>query len=130
MGMFDYVICEVPLPDGYVPPDGGFQSKDLDCDLDTYVIRADGRLTKALDFDDGDRRKPSEFRDSDFHGWFNFYDFGKVGVGASTAIYPNGEPIREWHEYRAKFTDGRLVKIEIVEDLRPSPSHPMLAERG
>jgi hypothetical protein len=121
MGMFDNVRCDVPLPDGYRAEGNVFQTKDLDCDMDTYVIRADGHLAKATDYDDG---KPTDFRDIEFHGWLNFYDYGVVGTGAPTACHPNGEPIREWHEYRAKFTDGRLVKIEVVPDL-PAPALPM-----
>lgn len=45
MGMFDEVICEMPLPDGWEHP--VFQTKDFeDPYLDKYVIRADGRLIR------------------------------------------------------------------------------------
>ena len=87
MGMFDDVRCDYPTPDGHKGP---FQSKDMDCNLDKYVITAEGRLML-----DG--------VDQNFHGYFNFYDFdtreGKEGV---------------WHEYNAKFTDGQLIEIEQV----------------
>jgi hypothetical protein len=46
MGMFDYVKCEAPLPNGAVHPDDNFQTKDLDRQLDTYVITKDGRLVR------------------------------------------------------------------------------------
>lgn len=86
MGMFDDVKCEVPLPDGYNGE--WFQTKDFECSmLDKYVIRADGRL---LRYDE----------DTNFHGILNFYDL-KNGV---------------WHEYNAKFTDGKLIEIVHVPD--------------
>lgn len=43
MGMFDYIRCEAPLPDGW-KPDGPLQTKDFDCDMVCHVITADGRL--------------------------------------------------------------------------------------
>lgn len=43
MGMFDYIRCEQPMPEG--APDV-FQTKDLDCMMDSYTITADGRLIK------------------------------------------------------------------------------------
>ena len=47
MGMFDDIVCKYPLPfpedtKGYIP--NGFQTKDLDCGLDSYEIREDGTL--------------------------------------------------------------------------------------
>ncbi len=48
MGMFDTVICHLPLP--IAEPwatalrDAKFQTKDLDCTLTTYHLRADGSL--------------------------------------------------------------------------------------
>lgn len=43
MGMFDDVICEAPLPDGW--QNTAFQTKDFDDPyLNKYIIRADGRL--------------------------------------------------------------------------------------
>lgn len=119
MGMFDYVRCEVPLPDGFT---GELQTKDLQCDLVTHVIREDGMLVvekidQRLTVPKNERTYPDAADDSflalagsvrtvksqhvsDFHGWLNFYG-GSHG---------------DWHEYRAKFTDGHLVKIEQVED--------------
>ena len=84
MGMFDTLQCEIPLPDGFKPEDGEFQTKDLDCCLETYTLTAEGKLLGP----DGE--------DKEFHGWLNFYSLG---------------PAKDWHEYRAKFTDGRLVQI-------------------
>jgi hypothetical protein len=94
MGMFDYVKCEVPLPDGYYGE--WFQTKDFDDPyLGTYVIRKDGRLVHLK----------SELEiDMNFHGILNFYDIHS-GV---------------WYEYNAKFTDGNLDQIEkLVEAEEP-----------
>lgn len=49
MGMFDTVLVEVPLPDGYLPVEANgepvtFQTKDLDCTMTTYRIAAPGLL--------------------------------------------------------------------------------------
>jgi hypothetical protein len=41
MGLFDYIVCEVPLPDGFT---GELQTKDLGCYLLTHIITKDGRL--------------------------------------------------------------------------------------
>ena len=86
MGMFDYVKSEVPLPDGH---DAICQTKDFDMPyLETYLIRADGRLIK-----DG--------KDMNFHGMLNFYNYTEDG---------------KWHEYDAKFTDGQLVGISVLKE--------------
>ena len=47
MGMFDDIVCKYPLPfpedtKGYIAE--SFQTKDLDCGLDSYEIREDGTL--------------------------------------------------------------------------------------
>lgn len=126
MGMFDYVKCEAPLPDGWRPKDGLFQTKDFDCDMVVHVITADGRLMlERIDEtqivpkherpypnepDDtlmgmcGMLRSIKSKHDANFHGVMRFYGGGLEN---------------DWHEYRAKFTDGQLVEIVAVpyEDL-------------
>lgn len=85
MGMFDDLRCEIPLPPGGWVSPYDFQTKDLDCEFDKYVITKDRRLTR-----NGET--------IDFHGTLNFYKYdGKYR-----------------HEYNAKFTDGQLVKICLV----------------
>ena len=44
MGMFDEIICEHPLPDGFDARGVLFQTKDLDNLLERYTITPDGRL--------------------------------------------------------------------------------------
>lgn len=119
MGMFDYIKCEVPLPDGF---QGELQSKDFDCDMVTHVITADGRFLKErIDrveevpkaerpYPDGEGiwglagsvRTITSRHEVPFHGVINFY--GCCG--------DRKKGDWEWHEYNAKFTDGRLVSIE------------------
>ncbi len=112
MGMFDYIRCEMPLPDGFT---GELQTKDLDCEMDVYLIRADGTLAilkfdlellpqEQWDHPDPDdplhpfgrhRRVNERYNAVDYHGMLNFYG----GQGDY------------WHEYLSKFTDGRLVEV-------------------
>ena len=119
MGMFDYVRSEIALPDGFA---GELQTKDLDCDMTVALIRADGRLLiedseweavpKAErpypDAPDGSiealagsmRTVNRRWRDLQYHGDLSFYGYEQGKPGA--------------HEYKARFTDGQLVRIEQV----------------
>lgn len=88
MGMFDTVRCQRRLPDGLDASKEWLQTKDFDCELETYTITEDGRLLN----DDGEPMN--------FHGWLNFYTMTEKRV---------------WHEYWAKFTDGALQDILTAE---------------
>lgn len=102
MGMFDTLLVEVPLPDGYAAAD--FQTKCFECDLDTYVIDAAGELWKRNEpWWEDEEAKPERVA---FHGVLNFYDYDDKGL-APLAEHDDAR----WHEYDAKFTDGRLVEI-------------------
>lgn len=119
MSMFDYVRVCVPLPDGYVPSrEDNFQTKDFDCSLTTVWMREDGRLLiEDFEYEDvpkEERPYPNDtgikgifgclrkinlrWRDLEFHGWFVFYDYVD-GVS---------------HEYKAKYTDGKLMEIVAI----------------
>lgn len=101
MGMFDYVRCEAKLPKPEpMDDDGRFQTKDTNCLLDEYKIEADGTLWVQR-FDPETSELWYE-ECSDFHGWMNFY-----GHTRETG---------RWKEYRAKFTDGRMVDVKLVRD--------------
>lgn len=119
MGMFDYINCRAPLPDGWQPPEYALQTKDFNCDMVCHEITADGRLmlchiTESRFEPDpafahkegilkyrGALKRETEMVDAQHHGYVNFYGDDKHGA---------------WHEYRAKFTDGKLVAIEVVPD--------------
>lgn len=149
MGMFDYIRCEAPLPDGWQPNEA-MQTKDFDCDMVCHVITGDGRL--MLERIDDTRIVPKDQRpypnepddsllgmcgmlhsdkslhESKFHGIVNFYgseyrwpdDQPARPAGVSrgpdgTTEWKTGKPLKDiWHEYNAKFTDGRLVEIVAV----------------
>ena len=151
MGMFDYIRCEAPLPDGW-QPDGPLQTKDFDCDLVCHVITKDGRLMlEQIDAthivpkeerpypnepDDsllgmcGMLRSDKSLHEHKFHGIVNFYGSeyrtpddkparpNGVSHGADGVTeWLTGKPLKHiWHEYNAKFTDGKLVEIEIATD--------------
>lgn len=100
MGMFDDIRCDAELPKvGPDPKTRCFQTKDRECQLDQYVITADGRLLL-----DGDP--------VDFHGMLNFHHFDN-----KSATY--------W-QWVAKFTDGRLIEIKPVEIHRLISPYPNL----
>lgn len=121
--MFDYVRSEIPMPDGFT---GGLQTKEFDCELAICRINADGTLDierfdqevvplaqrphpDATDWRQiiGSMRRINErWERLDFHGVMSFY--GMEGRP--------GEPGYVWHEYAAKFTDGRLVSIATAGD--------------
>ena len=42
--MFDYLRCEMPMPDGRSVPEVEFQTKSLWCCMDRFTITAAGRL--------------------------------------------------------------------------------------
>jgi hypothetical protein len=106
--MFDYIRCELPLPDGYAGRD--LQTKDFNCLLLEHVISKDGRLMLAS------HRAGEPMVDANYHGLVHF-------IGSETAGYEpprSGDffrrAIRVFHRYSAKFTDGQLVSIDIVRD--------------
>ena len=98
MGMFDDVTVEVPLPDGATL--AGFQTKDFDCLLDTYTIRENGELWRET-WLFGQEHSSERV---DFHGRFRFYTFSD-----------EANAMTSWHEYEAKFTDGKLDEIVVLE---------------
>ena len=100
MGLFDYVRCDIPLPDGKPTPRDLFQTKDFECPyMEHYVITAARRLVKLKALYSGPAwMSTPEDTDLNWHGWLNFYG-GLPG---------------EWREFNAKFTDGQLVEIQQV----------------
>lgn len=112
MGMFDHIRCEYPLPGLDDPTSIDFQTKDTDEQyLHQYTITKDGRLIKDIvHYEDHSDPKAEGLlalggcmtpvkdgeEDTNYHGWLNFYggDF----------------------EYNAKFTDGKIVEIQRVEE--------------
>ena len=118
MGMFDYLRVELALP-GFnaIPPrDLEFETKSLDNLMRTYVITATGELYYedvdvqwVEDFGGHLREIPGTERRVYLHtyqGDINFYtdrvNLPEVGID-------------RWIEYTARFTDGKLTRISMVE---------------
>jgi hypothetical protein len=124
MGLFDYVRCEMALPETPLPPaDEIFQTKTFeDPYMETYVITADGRLVKReveREFvkDElsllGGFFKPISERDVElpYHGDVHF---GTISLHRGQ--FSGGE----W-DYRARFTDGRCVGVFLEGFSPPDP---------
>lgn len=141
MGMFDYIRCERPLPDGWDMTGDvvGLQTKDFNCEMCTHVITADGRLMlERVDSVDevpvAERPYPnaeagtlqallgslrfnrSLHHAADFHGRVSFGGLETVGYKPDERYGPRGRPIYKSHDYSAKFTDGKLVEIVYDND--------------
>lgn len=106
MGLFDTVYCEYPLPDaGHQDLD--FQTKDLDCLMETYTISRDGRLLRNV------RRRKAPDRDVEWplHGDLRIYTSLRTGDSPED---------RTWVEYVVRFTHSRVEWIRPLEEV-PSP---------
>lgn len=99
MGLFDYVKCEYPLPDG---EDGScleFQTKDFDDPyMNHYCIRDDGTLWL-------------EGEQIPFHGDLEFYTSNVNGSSPRGCLTRNNEPATFWN-YVARFTEGKVTSIK------------------
>lgn len=98
--MFDNLICLAPLPNDPPIPRDDFQTKDLDCLLDTYTITEDGLLLHARWNVEGELTVP-------YHGLIRFY----YGDWSN-----DDQKMHAWYEYEAKFTDGKLVEIRMLQE--------------
>jgi|SRR3990167_1338368 len=100
MGMFDYIECEYPLPDGFIAESSNqFQTKDTpDQMLNTYVITEDGRLTKK----DG---TPVVY-----DGLIEFYASNISATGPHGYMTSDDSPAYQ-ADYRALFDGGKLLWI-------------------
>lgn len=113
--MFDTLTVEVELPDGRKPNVYGFQTKSLENILANYKITPYGRLFVRIydlvykgEYDpgwtkDGEtiprfEEENERWEDTNYHGIIIFYP-------------ANGE----WVDYKATFTNGQLITIEVIE---------------
>lgn len=102
MGMFDSIVCEMPLP-GWEGKPPLLQTKSLSCECGRYLIRTDGRLVREF-------RKHEETADNPrlvkkvhvgHHGILRMY----------TCVGDINTDDWKWWEWEAKFTDGVCVEI-------------------
>jgi hypothetical protein len=107
MGMFDTLYCQYPLPNPR-HQDLDFQTKDLECLLDTYTITQDGWLVQHAKRGWGAGRLVRDI-EWPLHGDLRFYTSVKTE-----------EP--SWIEYVARFTHGRIEWIRPIEEVRQEPS--------
>jgi hypothetical protein len=102
MGMFDSVRCEYPLP-GDPPANAAeleFQTKDLDCLLETFTISKEGILEGK----------------EHFTGSINFYTNNIVARGPG--IYTRHGEDAQSLKYLCVFIDGKVSKITEIENRR------------
>jgi hypothetical protein len=124
MGMYDDIVCKYPLPlpedtKGYIAE--SFQTKDLDCGLDSYEIREDGTLWL--------RECEREHIDGDANGKTFSEKFGIIKetkvwwthVKTTRTIrmydYQNndGGVYDYWVEFEVVFIDGVIDKIKLIK---------------
>jgi hypothetical protein len=130
MGMFDEIRCEYPLPDSEVQEEL-FQTKSFENLMDHYTITQDGRLIKHevkwepvpeeerpyygtpewdkhpfLQLAGSIKEVPVGDVEIPYHGDIRFY--------TSKETKEPGK--REWYEYRARFTEGKVQWIKRMEE--------------
>lgn len=125
MGMFDTIYCKAPLP-GETPFDSttDFQTKDLECLMDTYVIEEDGRLMVRSGYyepvPEAERPYPNDKGLKGMIGSIRFVDTGwkPVDVHQRLRFYTFVNHV--WYEFEATFTHGQLENIELLK-MEPEP---------
>lgn len=98
MGMFDYVRCEVPIKSILDSTEKEFQTKDLDCLLDTYVITSYGALLRYSFVEDSSDEEIEPVFMEDYTDTLNF------------GWYMHGVSLR----CKASFKEGRLIRVWVV----------------
>lgn len=95
MGMFDYLFIDIemlPISDEIkekVGDNPGWQTKSLDSTLSDVYITNEGELMVNFRYTSNEKTKLQ------YHGYLNFYTFID----------------KEFFEFTAKFTDGKLIEI-------------------
>lgn len=105
MGMFDEIVCNYPIPGEKLG--AVYQTKDLVCAMEEYEITAEGRLIHRQC---GWEAIPENERDEE-----QWAVFRKV-PGSLRLIDQNYHGYIEMGDFRVKFTDGVVVKIERMEE--------------
>lgn len=128
MGMFDSIECNYPLPLPLEvidilpdPYNQEFQTKDLENLLDLYYLNEDGVLywrKRKYEWKDDDSAFLKGYMDvieeeivpTDFHGILNFYCYETVEEDIE-----NNKAKDVSIDYLAKFTNGKLENIEVLD---------------
>jgi len=142
MGMFDYVICEYPLPENAPKYATGaeFQTKDTDAQyLETYVITKEGRLIhKAVKYESvPENERPYYGRPE--------WDKGSLfRIAGSMRTVPIGDVDTNYHgdltlscsnkdwtkfcNFTVRFTNGNVQSFDV--DNPPEPLNEESNKRG
>jgi len=115
-GIYDWFD---PLPDDPQIPRNDFQTKDLDCSLDTYTITAGGRLVHHFrEWELTPEEEKPHPHAKDWRGLFGMYREVKgsqkivdTNYHGDLEFYTSGKD-NEWFQYTARFTDGQLTSIK------------------
>jgi len=124
MGMFDYLTCDLPMPDGREVLQDSFQTKSLWCSMDLFTLTAAGRLIfhkrryfLAGETDErGKPRTPEHVADIDldYHGDIEIYGTASDGT---------------FIRYAVRFTHGKVEWIRSFDELLEI-HQTWLVERG
>lgn len=115
MGMFDNLRVEVEVPGLREGAPNEFQTKDLECELNDYIISSNGRLLKRVSSgiveDTNSKKGNLEFvRDMNLDGELEFHD----GVQAFVALFEKGNLVSIW-EYD-RYGEMQNLLDEIVKE--------------
>ena len=123
MGMFDYVVCKMPLPEPAAPLGTQFQTKDTEAQyLETYRIESDGSLIhEALDYEwDSERNEDGSVKTiAGALKRVNRRDM-VIPYHGDIYFYGSNDITNERWEYSARFTDGKCVRISMIEHEDPT----------
>lgn len=112
MGLYDtLVVVDYPLPDGIKRPD--FQTKDLNCWLDHFELRADGTLW-IQQYEIEDQSDPNAVGWARFAGslahvnkrWERYHHTGTIN------FYDWDKESKQMIEFVGHFRDGKVFRIE------------------
>lgn len=129
MGMFDYIKCDVPLPETPVaPPTDMFQTKDTDDQCMTiHTITHDGHLMwrpyEMQEVPKSERPYPDAADDD----WRSLSGCPRrveqpperIMFDGDIYFYEGNHPDVGWWEYRATFRNGELKEISLIEFRAP-----------
>lgn len=108
MGMFDDITFSQEMPGEPKPKHPDFQTKDLECVLDRYHVDEHG-IMRRREWEP-DARTWIECDPRPYHGLLRFYTLEDI---PGTGIV--GRRSHTWFEYEAKFTDGKLQGIRVID---------------
>lgn len=124
MGMFDYIKCDMPLPDD-AQGVREWQTKDLDSSMSHYAIRSDGRLVDAqirMEPKPGAPELPdllSKEHLAVYRKWWELKEGPDIPVNytGSVTFYGNDASQQFW-EFCAFIENGRCFKITQTEPVQ------------